>query len=111
MHGVVGCARFLSLWRPEAEAGRVDPLQDEVPEVGRHLLPAGATEVEVEHHDRDYDRNGRNGHHHRQVDAWKEAIYFYRNMNWLLRAKSAVYVSCARKYFKFGVLIRILSSL
>lgn len=72
MHSVVGRTRFLPFWRPEAKAGRVDPLQDEVPEVGRHLLPAGATVVEVKHHDRDYDRNGRYSHHHRQVDACEE---------------------------------------
>lgn len=72
VHGVVGRTRFLPFRGSEAETGRVDPLQDEVPEVGRHLLPAGATVVEVEDHDRDYDRNGRNGHHHRQVDACRE---------------------------------------
>lgn len=72
MHSVVGRTRFLPFRRPEAKAGRVDPLQDEVPEVGRHLLPAGATVVEVKNHDRDYDRNGRYSHHHRQVDACRE---------------------------------------
>ena len=25
--------------------------------------------MEVKNHNRDYDRNGRDGHHHRQVDA------------------------------------------
>lgn len=71
MHDVVRSASLLLFWRSEAEAGtgRIYPLQDEVPEVGRHLLPAGATVMEVQNHNRDYDRNRRNGHHHRQVDA------------------------------------------
>lgn len=48
-----------------------EPLQHQLPEVLRHLLSAGTTVVEVQHDHRDYDRNGRDGHHHRQVDAFK----------------------------------------
>lgn len=68
---IVSSASFFLFWRSEAETGtrRIYSLQDEVPEVGRHLLPAWATVMEVKNHNRDYDRNGRDGHHHRQVDA------------------------------------------
>ncbi|GBN11714.1 hypothetical protein AVEN_229668-1 [Araneus ventricosus] len=63
--GVVGPLCLLPR-RPVAGAGG-EPVQDEFPEVLRHLLSAGTTVVEVEDHHRDYDRNGRDSHHHRQL--------------------------------------------